>query len=175
MGMHLNPETEARLLALPGVTVIHGPPTLPLDTEETAALKSGLAKLATFLLPEADRFEVTFPLVTSTNNLYVNAGKGRVPAPDYENWRTAATIAMRNVKIVRVTSPVSITILVCGKVNRGSDLGNREKGTVDFLKSRGIIKDDNLKNVHELHMLYRPDDGEARIEVVVETLNQKEV
>jgi Holliday junction resolvase RusA-like endonuclease len=171
MGM-LNPNSPLarQILSHPGTTIHSGPPTLPLDTEETAALKSGLAKLAAKVcLPEADRFTVTLPLPPSTNNLFKNAGKRRILTTEYEDWRTGAAVAMRLTRLVRVPSPLAVTLTLCGKVNRGSDLANREKAAVDFLVSKGIIAGDSLMHVHELHMLYRPDEGEARIEVAVET------
>lgn len=78
----------------------------------------------------------------STNNLYRNAGKGRVKTERYKGWINAAgwDVALAKPKLMQC--PVKISILI-NRPNKRSDIDNRNKALIDLLVKHGVLIDDN--------------------------------
>ena len=97
-------------------------------------------------------FTVTLPAPPSTNNLFINVrGKGRVKSMEYRSWLSKAAIiinASRAGKRITIEGPVNVTVRI-GACNEARDADNFLKACCDLMVATGVIKADNLRNVHE--------------------------
>lgn len=89
----------------------------------------------------------------STNNLYLNARKGRVKSPAYRAW------IKENAHSANMLTPVEgrfrIVYTLGGKVNKGRDLANIEKALTDLLVAVGAIPGDSIRaGLHEVVLRY---------------------
>lgn len=87
-------------------------------------------------------FTVTLPLPPSTNNLYVNVGKGRKPSKEYAAWTKQAILETyaQVPAASRVEGIPSIVIQVPAAMP--GDIDNRIKAILDCLVKARRIDDD---------------------------------
>jgi hypothetical protein len=103
----------------------------------------------------------------STNNLFLNARKGRVRSPQYRAWIKA------NAPTADMLTPVEgrfrIVYTLGGKVNTSRDLANIEKALTDLLVMVGAIPGDSIRDgLHEVTMRYDagfPCDAFVKVEI----------
>ena len=107
---------------------------------------------------------VFVPIPPSANNLYPGK-QHRYTSKEYEAWKEVAYPIVQ--KLAPPASyPCEVWLVLRGnKVRKSRDIANLEKATGDSLVACGIIKDDKLKYVVGTHQIYRPDDGEPRVEI----------
>lgn len=89
--------------------------------------------------------EIRLPFPPSTNNLYLNARKGRVLSPEYRAWKEQAGWELKAQNLQPFTERAIIHIDIDD--TRQGDCANREKAVVDLLVSHGILKGDQKKYV----------------------------
>jgi len=110
---------------------------------------------------------IDLPIPPSVNGLYKNVqGKGRVKTNSYKRWQRQVYPLLAQMKRPEVY-PVSILIVVSGKVNMQRDISNFEKAITDALVNTGVIPDDSLKFVDDHRQRYVGGDGEAKAEVFI--------
>jgi crossover junction endodeoxyribonuclease RusA len=89
---------------------------------------------------------LTLPYPPTTNNLFVNAGKGRNKSPGYRKWLQEAGLEIMaqrpRLASRKVTGPYTFALVAERPDNRRRDLGNLEKPVSDLLVSMGLIGDD---------------------------------
>jgi Holliday junction resolvase RusA-like endonuclease len=120
--------------------------------------------------PERETWACTLPLPPTTNNLFINRGKGRVKSPEYRTWQArAATILAKSGKW-HGGYPVRVSIAILGGSDwrMNSDIANREKATVDALVQSGVIHDDSCKHVQEVSIRYESANQDVPSVVRVE-------
>lgn len=87
---------------------------------------------------------LTLPLPPSSNNLFVNARKGRKRSDDYKAWRDEAgwlaKLATRHPSPAGVSGPYALAITVPHTMK--GDVSNRVKAVEDLLVSLRITPDD---------------------------------
>lgn len=108
---------------------------------------------------------LNLPLPPTTNNLFVNIGKGRAPSHAYKLWRQEAGWRLKAQKPRTVSGRVVILIGVerpNTAAGRASDVDNRVKALLDLLVKHKVIDDD--KTVDGLAVAWNPPGkGEARV------------
>jgi len=103
---------------------------------------------------------IQLPMSPSTNNLFVNKGRGRIDSPKYAAWKSQAGWYLRRQKPPRIKGPVSILIEVSSRESNDTwDLCNREKAAMDLLVTHGIIQGDHRPIVREFMMQWADCDG----------------
>ncbi len=112
---------------------------------------------------ERTRASVAVPLPPSTNNLFAGKGRRYVSAA-YKAWKQAAYPVVKMLSPPE-SLPCEVWLTVCGKVNRQRDADNFFKAILDSLVACKVLPGDSLMYVHGVHTVYRPDDGEGRVEV----------
>src|SRR4029077_16990984 len=91
------------------------------------------------------------PMPVSTNNLFVNRGKGRVESPKYKAWKRTAGWELLRQRPPRIKGPVDLLIEVSlAESNDSWDVTNRTKATEDLLVTQGVIQGDNRPFVREV-------------------------
>lgn len=96
------------------------------------------------LAPGGLREWVILPPPPSTNNLFLNARKGRIKTAEYRAWIAKAEPDVRALA-PPASLPCRLNYLLAGKWNEQSDGFNREKALADLVVSCGIIPDDSLR------------------------------
>jgi crossover junction endodeoxyribonuclease RusA len=110
---------------------------------------------------------IDLPIPPSVNNLYKNVpGKGRVRSKNYKRWQRAAYPLIAQMKRPEVF-PVSVLIVVSGKVNMRRDVDNFAKAITDAMVNCGILPGDSLRYVNDNRQRYVGGDGEAKAEVFI--------
>jgi len=139
---------------------------LPADVERR--ILSQAAETGKAGQDDRERNSVSFmlPLSPSTNNLFATVGKHRIKTREYKAWGDVAALEIAKNKF-HVASPVSIEIVLFGKVFQARDLDNFAKPCLDALVQAGIIDGDSLLHVHDVHLNYQPSEEEAFLRVTV--------
>jgi Holliday junction resolvase RusA-like endonuclease len=102
-------------------------------------------------LPAHDVVVLELSMPPSTNNLFVNKGRGRVDSPKYTAWKQLAGWELLRQRPPRIKGQVSVLIEVSlSESNDTWDVTNRTKATEDLLVSQGVIQGDNRPFVHEV-------------------------
>jgi len=128
--------------------------------ESQGATSRGVRLPATFRHPL-----VIVPLPPSTNALFATVGRRRIVTREYKAWQAVA-YPILSMLAPPESTPCEVWLTIRGKkVNRRRDVANVEKALTDGLVACGVLPDDNLKYVVGNHQVYRPDDGEPRVEV----------
>ena len=86
---------------------------------------------------------VWLPFPPSTNNLFLNARKGRILSPEYRAWRKEAGWALQTQKPPALTTRVILTIDLDD--TKQGDCANREKAVTDLLVAHKVIPGDQKK------------------------------
>lgn len=85
------------------------------------------------------------PFPPTTNNLFMNVGKRRIPTKAYRDWREMACVQidnqMRSQKAI--TGPYHMVIELDRPDKRGRDVTNYAKAPEDALVVSGVIRDDS--------------------------------
>jgi crossover junction endodeoxyribonuclease RusA len=89
--------------------------------------------------------ELRLPFPPSTNNLFLNARRGRVLSPEYRAWRDQAGWELKAQKPPAMTERCVIHIDIDD--TRQGDCANREKAVTDLLVAHGVLKGDQKKYV----------------------------
>ena len=100
-------------------------------------------------------FRITKP-PPSTNNLFINVKKGRIPSQQYDTWKQEANIDWLRQRPKPVAGPVNIT-MEFQEPNRRRDIDNMTKAPLDFLVSRGVIEADDNSIVRKLNLAWSDD------------------
>lgn len=92
--------------------------------------------------------QLSTPFPPTTNNLFLNANKGRVPTPAYKAWKKAAWDQVQlemcfSAQGDPILGPYRMTIRLERPDNRSRDLSNYIKALEDLLVSCGVIRDDS--------------------------------
>jgi crossover junction endodeoxyribonuclease RusA len=105
------------------------------------------------------------PMPPSTNNLFVNKGRGRVRSDVYEAWIKEAGYRLNAQRPRPVMGRVSLLIEVSDAESTDTwDVANREKAAVDLLVKHRIISGDSKRFVREITMRWAQVEG-ARVTV----------
>jgi len=87
-------------------------------------------------------YRLPFPL--SVNNLFFNTKRGRVKTTKYQRWLKEIGSILKSQGIVKISGPVSVTLLIVKPDRRKRDLDNLGKAIFDALVLYGVIDDDSL-------------------------------
>jgi Holliday junction resolvase RusA-like endonuclease len=107
--------------------------------------------------------KLVLPIPPSTNNLYLNARRGRVIAPDYRQWKATAGKALTAAKVAPVHGNVDVSIQV--PRNNRRDVDNYAKAVLDLLVSHRVIDDD--RHIQALHIAKLDLEDKGTCNVVV--------
>lgn len=85
------------------------------------------------------------PFAPTTNNLFMNVGKRRVPTPRYRAWRDLAAVQIDHMMIRQtpITGPYHFCMALDRPDRRGRDLSNYIKAVEDVLVLCGVVRDDS--------------------------------
>jgi Holliday junction resolvase RusA-like endonuclease len=115
---------------------------------------------------------VCLPPPPSTNNLFIEItpkGKTRtvkVSSPEYNRWKKQAdsiVIALRSPSAY----PCALHFCLLGKWYRQRDLSNTVKAAEDALVRCGVIHDDNIACVGELHITQERSEAPPLLRVTI--------
>ena len=106
------------------------------------------------------RFETLLPWPPTVNGIWRRSGARIHKSPKYEEWRQAASVALRRASPPKmIPGSVSIELRLYGPSRRSYDIDNRAKAVLDLLQSEEVIEDD--RQVDRLVLLrgvvYPPD------------------
>lgn len=87
---------------------------------------------------------LTVPFPPTTNNLFLNVGKRRVPTKSYRAWRELAAVQIDNQMIgqAAITGPYHAVIELQRPDKRGRDVSNYAKAIEDSLVLCRVVRDD---------------------------------
>ena len=85
---------------------------------------------------------LTLPYPPTTNNLFMNVGKGRIRTKKYDAWIAEATRHVRQQAPQPITGLYSLTLKVWRPDRRRRDASNLIKAVEDLLVSLGVTPDD---------------------------------
>lgn len=153
MGMKLSAKARANLLSHPGVT-IHG-------SKPVATYTPPIREQACYTL---------YALPITANLIWRISGNRLVKSKAYKDWLEAASVELRKYLIVRVPSPVKVTITLAGKVNAQRDLDNFAKPLIDLMRTVGVIENDSLNHVCRIELEYLPSEETPRVNLLIERL-----
>ena len=108
-------------------------------------------------------FRLTKP-IPSTNNLFINVRRGRIPSQQYETWKQEAQIDYLRQRPKPVTGPVNIT-MEFQEPKRRRDIDNMTKAPLDFLVKTGIIEADDQTIVRKLNLAWSDEVEGCRITI----------
>lgn len=89
--------------------------------------------------------EIRLPFPPSTNNLFLNAPRGRVITPEYRAWKDHAGWELKAQRPPAVTDRCTIEIHIDER--RQGDADNRAKAVLDLLVEGGVLRGDSKKYV----------------------------
>ncbi len=96
---------------------------------------------------------INLSMCPSTNNLFINKGRGRIDSPRYAAWKQLAGRELLRQHPRRIKGAVSILIEVSLRESNDTwDLCNREKAAIDLLVSQGVIQGDHRPIVRQVTM-----------------------
>ncbi len=115
----------------------------------------------------ADRPKVVaLPWPPSTNHLFISRGNRRFKSQAYRDWLDAARPLAERL-MPPYSYPCAVSVVICGEVNESRDGDNFLKPILDCLVSARVLKGDSLRHINELHLRYRPADGNGEAVVLV--------
>lgn len=110
---------------------------------------------------------VVLPMPTSTNHLFANASKGRVPSKEYKAWKTRAgwECKVQNARKLPGKFHMLLSLPVTIPVN--ADINNRDKAVLDLLKEMGLIAGDNSTyfTAYAVRMDHRVPPDKVRVDL----------
>lgn len=89
--------------------------------------------------------ELAIPFPPTTNNLFMNVGKRRIPTKSYRVWRELAAVQIDHqmLKQQAITGPYHMTIELDRPDKRARDVSNYAKAIEDSLTLCRVIRDDS--------------------------------
>lgn len=103
---------------------------------------------------------IALPMPPSTNNLFVNFGRGRRRSEQYNRWIHEAGWRLANQRPPLMAGKVILLFEVEEpKTAHRQDVANREKAVTDLLVSHRVIQGDDQRFVRELTMRWAPVEG----------------
>lgn len=89
--------------------------------------------------------ELSLPFPPTTNNLFMNVGKRRIPTKAYRAWRETAAALIDNQMLSQkaITGPYHMIIELDRPDRRGRDVSNYAKAVEDSLVLCKAIRDDS--------------------------------
>ena len=106
---------------------------------------------------------IDLPFPPSTNNLFINVKKGRIPSQRYEEWRLEAGYKLNSCGAV--SGPVSIAYEFGEPDKRKRDLDNLLKAPSDLLVTHGIIEADDNSIVRSINATWNSSVTGVRITI----------
>jgi Holliday junction resolvase RusA-like endonuclease len=91
---------------------------------------------------------------------------------EYKDWLEVAALHLRAQGVQAMPSPVSVSVVLEGGdgFRRASDLDNYFKPLIDLVKKLGVIENDSLCHVVELHGAFRRVAGGSSCFITIEHL-----
>lgn len=86
---------------------------------------------------------VVLPFPPSVNNLFLNAGKRRIPTPRYKAWKAEADLMLMAQRVRPVPGAVNVRIDLVQPDRRRRDIDNCSKAPLDAIVKAGVIIDDS--------------------------------
>lgn len=89
--------------------------------------------------------KLSVPFPPTTNNLFMNVGKRRVPTKGYRDWRELACVLIDNQMRGQapITGPFHFLMELDRPDKRARDLDNYTKAVLDSLVLSRVIRDDS--------------------------------
>ena len=110
---------------------------------------------------------INTPFPPSTNNLFINVTKGRIPSARYADWRQAAGWSLKAQRPKSIKGPVILRYQFQeGQDKRKRDIGNLEKAPTDLLVDHGVIEADDNTIVRAITMSWSKHINGARVEII---------
>lgn len=111
---------------------------------------------------------LNLPYPPTVNNLFRNAGRGRVKTARYIAWSHQAALSIMVQRPKPVHGPFRLTIIATRPDRRRRDISNLTKATEDALVANGLIEDDHLAESIYLAWSSEPPrkDATVRVEIV---------
>lgn len=104
--------------------------------------------------------EIRLPFPPSVNTMYLNnkgRGRGRIPSPEYEQWRADAAVMLMQQRVRPVLGRCTVWIDLDD--TRQGDADNRAKPVLDLLVKRGVLGGDSKKYVRRVSIGWETVDG----------------
>lgn len=86
---------------------------------------------------------VSLPFPPSVNNLFLNAGKRRIPTPRYKAWKVKADLMLMTQRLRLIPGAVNVRIDLVQPDRRRRDIDNCSKAPLDAIVKAGVITDDS--------------------------------
>ncbi|HDA7431526.1 TPA: RusA family crossover junction endodeoxyribonuclease, partial [Staphylococcus aureus] len=110
---------------------------------------------------------VNMPFPPSTNNLFINVAKGRIPSARYADWRQEAGWSLKAQRPRSIKGPVILKYLFQeGQDRRKRDIGNLEKAATDLLVEHKVIESDDNTIVRAIALGWSKNVTGARVEII---------
>ena len=133
----------------------------------TAANTQGLATEFGLMVDYARAVIINTPFPPSTNNLFINVAKGRIPSARYADWKQDAGWALKAQRPKSIKGPVVLRYQFQeGQDRRKRDIGNLEKASTDLLVEHGVIEADDNTIVRGISMFWSKHITGARVEII---------
>lgn len=110
---------------------------------------------------------INTPFPPSTNNLFINVAKGRIPSAKYADWKQQAGWALKAQRPKSIKGPVVLNYQFQeGQDKRKRDIGNLEKASTDLLVEHGVIESDDNTIVRGITLRWSKAINGARVEII---------
>ena len=110
---------------------------------------------------------INTPFPPSTNNLFINVAKGRIPSARYADWKQNAGWSLKAQRPKSIKGPVVLRYQFQeGQDKRKRDIGNLEKAPTDLLVEHGVIEGDDNTIVRAITMCWSKHINGARVEII---------
>lgn len=110
---------------------------------------------------------INTPFPPSTNNLFINVSKGRIPSARYADWRQEAGWSLQAQRPKPIKGPVVLRYQFQeGQDRRKRDIGNLEKAPTDLLVEHGVIESDDNTIVRAISLSWSKHVNGARVEII---------
>lgn len=120
-----------------------------------------------FALDYTRRVIINLLFPPSTNNLFINVTKGRVPSARYADWRQEAGWSLKAQRPTAIKGPVVLRYQFQeGQDKRKRDIGNLEKAPTDLLVEHGVIEADDNTIVRGISLFWSKHITGARVEII---------
>lgn len=102
----------------------------------------------------SDPVFLALPAPISTNNLFINIGRGRATSEDYAKWQREARQMIGLQHPRQFVGPADVTIFA-GEAGVGRmDADNAAKACLDMLVSMGVLADDSRRHVRSVSTIW---------------------
>ena len=110
---------------------------------------------------------INLPMPPSTNNLFINVTKGRIPSARYADWRQEAGWSLKAQRPRSIKGPVILKYLFQeGQDRRKRDIGNLEKAPTDLIVEHKVIESDDNTIVRAIALGWSKAVTGARVQII---------